>query len=206
MTKKVFLRLILILVVCLGLTITALARANQETPESVAKAYFAAMQAGDWAKCASLMHPDALASMKRTFGAIINADKSGEAGKAIFGLKSNAEFAQLSDAAVFERLMNFIMGAVPAMKTALASSTSTILGKVDESPEIAHIVYRTEIKIAGAEASQVELISFKKRGATWRALMTADMEEMFNKFAEGMTSASKDEEKGQSGAKTNRKP
>jgi hypothetical protein len=193
--KRLFLKPVFALVVCLGLAVAGSAQASQETSESVAKAYFAAMQAGDWAKCASLMHSDGLGSMKRTFAAIINADKSGEAAKAIFGLKSKAEFAQLSEAAVFERLMNFITGAVPDMKTALAASTSTILGRVDENPDLAHIVYRTQIKLAGAEASEVELISFKKQGAIWRALLTADMEEMFNKFAEGMSATPKAEEK-----------
>jgi hypothetical protein len=193
--KNFLLKSVLALVACFGLATAASAQTTQETPESVAKAYFAAMQAGDWAKCASFMHTDALASMKRTFATIINADKSGEAAKAIFGLKSKAEYAQLSEAAVFERLMSFITDAVPEVKTALAASTSAILGRVDESPDLAHIVYRTQVKLAGAEMSEVELISFKKQGGTWRALLTADMEELFNKFAEGMTSAPKEEKK-----------
>jgi hypothetical protein len=163
-----------------------------ETPESVAKNYFAAMQSGEWAKCAGLMHPEALVSMKRTFGSIVKADKSGEAAKALFGLKSAAEFEQLSDTAVFEKLMSFITGAVPDLKTALAASTSTILGQVAESPELAHIVYRTQIKVGAAEITQVELISFKKSGSSWRALLTADMEELFQKFAEGLSSPGDD--------------
>ncbi len=162
-------------------------QAAPETPDAVAKAYFAAMQTGNWDKCASLLHPDALASMKRTFAAIIKADESGGAAKTIFGLKSNDEFEQLNGAAIFERLMNFIGGAVPDMKTALAASTTTILGKVNEGTELVHVVYRSQIKMAGAEASEVEIISFKKTGTTWRALLTSDMEEMVTKFAEGLS-------------------
>ena len=158
-----------------------------DSPEVVAKAYFAGMQASNWDKCASLLHTEALGSMKRTFAVIIKADESGGAAKAIFGLKSNEEFNQLSEASVFERLMNFITGAVPEMKSALASSTTTILGKVNEGTDLVHVVYRSQIKMAGAEASEVELISFKKQGANWRALLTADMEEMVSKFAEGMS-------------------
>ncbi len=158
-----------------------------ESPESVAKAYFAAMRSGDWAKCAGLMHPDALASIKRSFATVINADKSGGAAKAIFGLKSSAEFAQLTDAAVFERLMGFITSAVPDVKTAMEASTSTVLGQVSEGADLAHIVYRSQIKLGGAEVSQVELISLKKSGSAWRALLTSDMEELFEKFAEGMS-------------------
>ncbi|MGE0126505.1 MAG: hypothetical protein AB7U82_00245 [Blastocatellales bacterium] len=206
--KKTVLKSTLALIVLFGSATAGYAQAAQDTPESVAKAYFAAMQASDWAKCASYMHSDALASMKRTFGSVVSADKSSESARMIFGLKSGAEYSQLSEAAVFERLMSFIIGIVPDMKTALASSTNSILGRVDESPGLVHIVYRTRIKVGSAEVSEVELMSFRKQGATWRALLTSDMEEMFNKFAEGMAPASKEEEKNApAGAgKSDRKP
>jgi len=193
--KKLFLRSILILAALSVAPGARYAQAAQDTPESVAKAYFAAMQTGDWAKCANFMHADALASMKRTFNTVISADKTGEAAKSIFGLKSAAEYAQLSEAVIFERLMSFITGSVPEMKAVMAASTTSILGKVDESPDIAHVVFRTQIKLSGAEMNEVDLMSFKKQGATWRALLTSDMEEMFTKFAEGMTRASKEEGK-----------
>src|SRR5262245_13218088 len=115
---------------------TAHAQTAQETAEAVAKSYFTAMQAGDWVKCASFMHADALSSMKRTFSAVISADKSGEAAKSIFGLKNGSEFAQLSEPVIFEKLMNFITSSVPEMKAVLSASNTSILGKVDEGPEL----------------------------------------------------------------------
>ena len=189
--KKLFPKAVYAATLIMASCIVAFAQ-TPETPESVAKSYFAAMQKGEWAKCASLIHPEALVSMKKTFGSIVKADKSGEAAKALFGLKSPAEFDQLSDAAVFEKLMSFIADAVPDLKTALAASTSTILGQVAENPELAHIVYRSQIKVGAAEVTQVELISFKKTGTAWRALLTADMEELFQKFAEGLSSPGDD--------------
>ncbi|HEV2669445.1 MAG TPA: hypothetical protein VG324_31300 [Blastocatellia bacterium] len=204
--KKTFLKSILILAALAAATGAGFAQTSQETPESVAKAYFAAMQAVDWAKCASFMHPDALASMKRTFATVISADKTGDAAKTIFKLKSAAEYSQLSEAAVFERLMDFITSVAPDMKTALASSTNTILGRVDESPDLAHIVFRSRTKMAGGEVNEVDLISFKKQDSTWRALLTSDMEEMLNRFAEEMTPPSKEDEKGAGGKGTSRKP
>jgi hypothetical protein len=194
--KKPFLKSILILAALSLATGAVFAQAAQDTPESAAKAYFAAMREADWAKCASLMHPDALASMKRTFATVVDADKTGDAAKTIFKLKSAAEYSQLSDTAIFERLMDFITGVAPDMKTALASSTNTILGRVDESPDLAHIVFRSRTKTAGEEVNEVDLISFKKQDSTWRALLTSDMEEMLNRFAEEMASPSKEDEKG----------
>src|SRR5262249_16034857 len=161
--KRTFLRSILILAALSLATGADFARAAQDTPESVAKAYFAAMQSVDWAKCASLLHRDALASMKRTFAPVVNADKTGDAAKPIFKLKSGAEYSQLGEAAVFERLMDFITSVAPDMKTALASSTNTVLGRVDESPDLAHIVFRSRTKLEGEEVNEVDLISFKKQ-------------------------------------------
>lgn len=189
--NKLFPKVVCSMTLAIVLCAVALSQ-TPETAEAVAKSYFAAMQAGDWAKCANLMHPEALVSMKRTFGSIVKADKSGEASKALFGLKNPAEFDQLSETAVFDKLMSFITGAVPDLKSALAASTSTVLGQVNERPELAHIVYRTQVKLGGAEVTQVELISLRKSGSTWRALLTADMEELFQKFAEGLSSPDED--------------
>ncbi len=204
--KNFLLKSVLALVACFALATAASGQTTQETPESVAKAYFAAIQAGDWEKCASLMHPDALASMKRIFGAIIRADKSGEAAKMVFKLKSNAEYDQLSETAVFERLWNFILSASPDAKTALAASTNTVLGQVTERSDLVHVVYRTQIKIAGSETTQVDLISFRRQGGAWRALLTSDMEEMFAKLAEGLASASEEKSEAPDGKKPERKP
>jgi len=194
--KRTFLRSILILAALSAATGADFAQAAQDTPESVAKAYFAAMQSADWAKCASLMHRDALASMKRTFAAAINADKTGDSAKTIFKLKSGAEYSQLSEATVFERLMDFITSVEPDMKTALSSSTNTILGRVDESPDLAHVVFRSRTKLEGDEVNEVDLISFKKQDSAWRALLPSDIENMLNSLAEEIAPPSKEDEKG----------
>lgn len=194
--KKTFLRSILILSALSAASGSDFARAAQDTPESVAKAYFAALRSADWAKCASLMHRDALASMKRTFAAAINADKTGDAAKTIFKLKSVAEYSQLSEATVFERVMDFITSVEPEMKTVLGASTNTILGRVDESPDLAHLVLRSQTKMGGEEVNEVDLISFKKQDSTWRALLPSDIENMLNSLAEEIAPPSKEDERG----------
>jgi hypothetical protein len=203
MLKKTFLRLTLILAslsVVTGATGAVFAQAAQDTPESAAKAYFAAMQASDWAKLASLTHPDALASIKRMFATAIKSDQTGDAAKTIFKLKSAAEYSQLSDAAVFERLMDFITSVEPDMKTALSSSTNTILGKVDESPDLAHVVFRSRSKLAGDEVNEVDLLSFKKQDSAWRALLSSDLEGILSQLADEVAPPQKEEQNTPPGA------
>jgi len=194
--KKTFLRSILILAALSATSGADFARAAQDTPESAAKAYFASLQSADWAKCASLMHRDELASMKRTFAAAINAERTGDAAKTIFKLKSVAEYSQLSEATVFERVMDFITSVEPDMKASMASSTNTILGRVDESPDLAHIVFRSRTKMGGEEINEVDLISFKKQDSAWRALLPSDIENMLNSLAEEIAPPSKEDDKG----------
>jgi hypothetical protein len=194
--KKNFLRAILVLAALTAASGADFARTAQDTPESAAKAYFAALQSADWAKCASLMHRDELASMKRTFAAAINAERTGDAAKTIFKLKSVAEYSQLSEATVFERVMDFITSVEPDMKAAMASSTNTILGRVDESPDLAHIVFRSRTKMGGEEINEVDLISFKRQDSAWRALLPSDIENMLNSLAEEIAPPSKEDDKG----------
>jgi hypothetical protein len=104
--------------------------------------------------------------------------------------------------------MDFITSVAPDMKTALAASTNTILGRVDEGPDLVHIVFRSRTKLEGVDVNEVDLISFKKQDSNWRALLTSDMEDMLNRFAEEMTPPSKEDEKGAPGAagRPTRKP
>jgi len=194
--KKTFLKSILVLAALTAASGADFTQAAQDTPESAAKAYFAALQSADWAKCAGLMHRDELASMKRTFAAAINAERTGDAAKTIFKLKSVAEYSQLSEATVFERVMDFITSVEPDMKASMASSTNTILGRVDESPDLAHIVFRSRTKMGGEEINEVDLISFKKQDSAWRALLPSDIENMLNSLAEEIAPPSKEDDKG----------
>lgn len=167
-----------LLLLCLSLSAFA-----QETPEAVAKAYMDASTAGDWTKAASFMHPDALASLKRVFGEMMKLDKSNEAGKQLFGLKSNAEFSSLSDTEVFARVFTGLTSTIPQMKEAVSMAQSKIIGSVPEDSDVTHVVYRRESQIQGGKFSKLAVISLKKTGNTWRALLTGDMEGMMTAIA-----------------------
>jgi len=65
--KNIFLALVFALFISPPTSSAALVQADQDTPEAVAKAYMEATRAGDWAKCASLMHPEALKQIRGLF-------------------------------------------------------------------------------------------------------------------------------------------
>lgn len=176
--------------VCLLLlTFTLPAAAQEETPESVAKAYLAASQTGDWAKAATLMHPEALASLKRMFAAIIKMDKKNEVAKELFNLKDHSEFEQLSPEAVFTRMISGLTANIPMMKELLSDSQTTIIGQVAEAPDLIHVVYRMEMKMQNAPVTKLAVMSMKKSGNTWRMLLSGDMEAAFTSISKTLEAA-----------------
>ena len=179
MPKRMFMILLLL---ALGLPVAA----QEETAETVAKAYLAASQTGDWAKAATYMHPEALASLKRTFAAVIRLDKKNEAGKQLFNLKSNAEFEQLSPEAVFERMITGLTANIPMMKELLADSNTTVIGQVPEAVDLIHIVYRMEMKMQNVPVTKLAVMSLKKSGNTWRMLLSGDMEAAFTSISKAL--------------------
>lgn len=201
MRKSIVLKSILMMSVLFILGSAVSAQDTLNTPEAAAKAYFSAMQAGDWTKLASLTHPDALADLKKMFATALKTDTTGDAGKTIFKLKSADEFAALKDEEVLVRLMDFFSSVAPEVKTALTSSTNTILGKVDEGDSTSHVVFRSKSKLENDEVNEVDLISFKKQGGNWRALLTSDLEDMFNRLVDEITPQKEDDKAPAGGAK-----
>jgi hypothetical protein len=155
---------------------TAFAQTSSDTPESVAASYMAAMRAGDWARCAALMHPDALTQLRRIFTPIVAADESGQVLRQIFNVQNNNEFAQLSDAVLFERVMRAVSARSPETSAGFTNATMTIIGSVPESPDMSHVVYRMEIPVEGVTVTTLSVMSLRRHGATWRALLTGNIE------------------------------
>lgn len=170
----------------LCLCLPVMAQSTEATPESVAKDYIAASTSGDWAKAATFMDPEALVSFKNMFGEVMKMDKKNEAGRELFGLKSNAEFEQLSNEQVFVKLITLLITAVPQMKQMLSEAENTILGQVPEGSDVVHLLYRTKMKIGDGSISKVEVMSLKKSGTTWRLKLSEEMEGSFSAMAKSL--------------------
>lgn len=171
---------------CLCLCLPVMAQSTEVTPESVAKEYIAASTAGDWAKAATFLDPEALGSFKNMFGEVMKMDKKNEAGKELFGLKNNAEFEQLSGEQVFTKLISMLVTMVPQMKQMLSEAENTILGQVPEGNDVVHILYRTKMKIGDGSMSKVDVMSLKKSGTIWRLKLSEEMEGSFSAMAKSL--------------------
>jgi hypothetical protein len=202
--KAAFLTLIFALVISSPTSSVALAQADQSAPEAVAKAYVDATVAADWAKAASLMHPDSLAELRKLIEPIFANEKvfAGEkaavAAEMFFGVKSRAEFDQLSDAQAFEKLLGGLMGriggAMPGLDNLLSKASFDIIGQVAEAPDLVHLLYRSkapldDIQIKDAPAltknvtiTSLEVMTLKRYENTWRLTLSSELEGMAQMF------------------------
>jgi hypothetical protein len=194
--KAVFRTLILVLAISWLISPAASAQADQDTPESVAKAYIAATQAADWAKATSFMHPDSLTQFKSVFEPIFaNERMAKEMGK-FFDIKSRAEYDQASSAQMFEKFMAGIGGLMPGINKMIAKASFDIIGQIAETPDMVHLVYRSRASLddlpfikdapGGAKSvsfTKLEVMTLKRHENTWLIALSDELEAMMQMFA-----------------------
>lgn len=168
----------------------------QETPEAVAKEYMEASRATDWVKAASLMHPAGLKQMRDLFGPVIELAAKKESDRqemeSLFGVKNKEEFDKLSDAEVFAKLLQMVATVSPEVKSALNSSAFDIIGNVPEGAELAHVVFRMQLKIPAPNLpepvafSKLEVMTLRRFENTWRAELKGDLQGIIQAMVAGM--------------------
>ncbi len=146
------------------------------SPEALAKVVAEATKKGDWAAFSQLMHPEALAELKRIFRPIVAAEGAGPMRAAFFGTEKVEQFDALEDAAVFERLMTNLAKNVPGMADAMASSEMFIVGSLPEGDQLVHVVYHAGAKAEGMIFSKTLVMTFRRYQGEWRALLTGSID------------------------------
>src|SRR5262245_18550101 len=192
--KAGFLTLILAFVVSTLSSPGVLAQGVQDTPEAVAKAFVAATQTADWAKAASFMHPDSLAQFKKLFEPMFVNEKAARAAGELFGIKSRAEFDQISGAQLFEKLMGWIAGLIPGFSNLMDKASLDIIGHIAETPELVHLLYRTRASLDDMQLKEapdifknvtftkLEVMTLKRHENTWRLTLSDEVDSMMQMF------------------------
>jgi hypothetical protein len=212
--KAGFLTLILALAISTLSLPDALAQVEQDTPEAVAKAYMEATRAGDTAKCASLMHPEALKQIRGLFGPIISevkTEKDRQDIESILGVKDRTEFDKLSDEELWARFYSLLYKVSPEMKKALNAFSFEIVGQVQQSPDLVHVVYRMHMKIEAPQLkdpisfTKLDVMSLRRSESSWRVELKGDLQGIIQAMAAGMASAAEEKEKAKSAAEEKEK-
>jgi hypothetical protein len=176
---------------------------QSETPEAVAQQYVEAMRASDWNKGALLMHPNALKTVRGMVEPIVataKTEKEKDQLKGLFGVSSQAELAQLSDAEVFAKFMGSVTNLIPNMNSMLNSSSMQIIGKVGETADVQHLVYRMSLKIElpgvtneSVPFTKLEVMTLRRFEKSWRLELNGDMEAMMKAMSLGLAKRAAEE-------------
>jgi hypothetical protein len=154
-----------------------------DTPEAVAKQLMSTLSAGDFAANAALMHPSALATFRRFVVGLSASDSSGATLKQVFGVSSSAALDTLSDAQLYARFFGAMVAAQPEMSATIRSATYDVIGHVNEAPDLAHVVYRMTMTVDGIAVRKVTVLTLRRYGTTWRAMLTTDLENLISRLS-----------------------
>ena len=156
--------------------LTGPGRAQEIGPEPVAASYLSAMQAGDWAGMAKLMHPDALHQLREFMAPLFASGipEAEEFRQQFLGVRTAAEAAALSDTTVFTNFVRALNARNPVATQALREAIIEQIGHVTEGPDIAHVVYRATLDVEGMSVTNVSVLPLKRSGDLWRVLLTGD--------------------------------
>ena len=162
--------------------------AATQTPEAFARAYVATLTAADYAATARLMHPDALGAMRRFVDVMTAGDENAEVREQLLGVRDARAAAALTDAEVYARFLDVGMGGAAGLGGAMRGATFDVLGHVDETPMGAaaqtHVLYRLHLTLEGARVARVDVLTLRRAGADWRAMLAGDLEGMITRMSE----------------------
>jgi hypothetical protein len=126
------------------------------------------------------MHPSALAQFHDLFRPVLQCDNpaAAQARTQIFGLSSAVEAAKASDTTLLASLLRFGISQEKGFTDALRTAQLNVIGHVPEGADTVHVLARLSILVDSIPFSQVEVMSFRRYGATWRTLLKADISAM----------------------------
>lgn len=153
-------KIIFISVLILLLAVTAFTQSTDDrSADEIVRTYNQYAMKQDWSGVAALIHPDSL-SQFRVMLKLMTEKTPGMLSQ--FGIKSKKEFSELSNAQVFEKLFAYVRKSSPEATSAMNSMNITVIGAVDELPDLRHYVFRTRFRYEDTTISIVDLYSLKR--------------------------------------------
>lgn len=137
------------------------------TPESTAELYLRSLRGIRWGAAAQFIHPATLDRFRNIVTAMVEADTTGRLRRTLTGVADSAAYARLGSDRVFERAVGTMIDSMPGLMHAIFDRDDRVVGHVSESPDSAHVVYRTTPRIGGA-VSEVNVMQLTRTDAGWR--------------------------------------
>lgn len=144
------------------------------TPEAAAELFVRSVRSIRWGTAAQFLHAETLDRFRVVVTMIADADSTGSVRRYLADVDS-AQFAALDAEVVFERSIGAMIDDMPGLMHALYDRDDRVLGHVLESPDSAHVVYRTTARISGA-VSEVKVMQLTNTPDGWRVRWSDELE------------------------------
>jgi len=151
-----------IIIVCLIASISV--QSTEQRPEDVVKSFWDAVQASDWAKCAQMVHHQSLSKSRdraNRLAKVLFEMDGGTNLNSYFGVIRMEDYEQLRDVWVLERMfpLMYFPYTLEEIQNALSYK---IIGITRERDDLAHILYRTDIKILDSEGKRLKVARIER--------------------------------------------
>jgi hypothetical protein len=162
---------------------TPAAADSSRDPKLLAQDYVAALKESQWGRIADMMDPRELTEVH---GFVIPVLKrlvvQRRAWPAPFkqmmaGLETPVQVGKLTPRQVFVRLLEGTVRSIGGGR-ALDTATFTVLGQVNETPTLVHVVYRAQFKLRGVAFSSLSVISMARHEGRWRIKLNENMRQV----------------------------
>ena len=144
------------------------------SPEQTAELYLRSVRAIRWSALAQFLHDDAVARFRLIVTQISDPDSSGEI-RSYLVQTDSLGLLELASDEVFARSIGVVIDDMPGLMHALYDRDDDVIGAVTESPDAAHVVYRTTARISGA-VPEVKVMQLGRTDAGWRVSWSDELE------------------------------
>jgi hypothetical protein len=154
------------------------ANAKDLDPESFARAYFSAMTKNDTTALAASMHPTALTQFKSKFEPLFQDNSATHTSTelmSIISVKTLGEIKRMPPQAFYAAFFSGLAKIKPEYLELINNSRFEVLGHVQEKQDT-HVVYRVVVRIGGQTAKRMAVLSLRRNGDSWGALLTTEAE------------------------------
>lgn len=125
------------------------------------------------------MHPEALDRFKDILLDITEIDTAGTFLTRFFGDGTTpASFQAMPRQEAFATFTTRVLSREPEYGEILASMAFSLIGHVNETDSLTHVLYRMKLEYSGLTMSEIEVISLKQLESSWGVLLTRDVENM----------------------------
>ena len=145
-----------------------------KTVSETADDYFNTLKQKDYNRAATFFDPAALGEFRQIMSFVNEIPDEGQQQfyTLFFGPKASREsITKLSDADFFASFLRATMAQAETVG-GVNFETMEILGEVMEGKDVAHVVTRNKVSVGEVELEAMEVVSFKKIGSEWKALLS----------------------------------